>query len=182
MTPRGGGYHGLWPGISNPYAGLSCLEEQMRTSHLQMGSPASVCWVGATYLQSLGNTEESRLMWSFLKKIHRCFHFVCPFVFNTPHIYHSSWVRRFSWHVENLDSVPSTPSSPDWLKNLSSAPFPTVSLRTIREGLHCKKAEVSSLATTANGSGWSFFSAVHTGTRHHISHKNLSLPAQVHKY
>lgn len=49
--------------------------------------------------------------------------------------------------------------------------FPTISPRNIREGLHPNNVEVSSLVTTAHGSGW-FLSAVCTGTRHHHQKTN----------
>lgn len=104
----------------------------MRISHLQMGCPASACWVGPPTSSHLETLRRAGLC-ALFKKIHRCFHFLCPFVFNTPYIYHSSRVRRFFCHVESLDAVPSSPSSSDWFKIYLSAPFPAESLQGASE-------------------------------------------------
>lgn len=130
----------------------------------QMGSPASAHWVEATYLQSLGNTEESRLMWPFKKKKKkkRWFHFVCHFVFNTPHMHHNSWVRRFFLSRGKFRYSSLFPFL-IWLMQNLSVPFPTESLQRASE----KDFILTTLAITANGSGWSFFLAVCAGTRHH---------------
>lgn len=80
------------------------MKEQMWASYVCMGSIASVCQAGASLCQSLGNTEESRLMRSFKKYI------------GVSILFHNSWVRRFFWDVGSLDSVPSSPSSSEWFR------------------------------------------------------------------
>lgn len=102
----------------------------MSISHLQMGSPASAHRVEATYLQSLGNTEETWLMWPFFKK--KNIYFVCSFVFNTPHMHHNSWVRRFFLSCGKFRYSSLFPFL-IWLMQNLSAPFATESLQGASE-------------------------------------------------